>query len=137
MSRVKLLSAVKACLGTPFCHQGRTPKVGLDCIGLVVVGLKAAGVSVQDKLDYGVRPDGKSLVASLVKHKAYKVTEVQQGDVLVIRYDNQPQHVAVAISSDELIHSFAPAGRVVQSQISSYWRKRILSIYRFFESDGV
>lgn len=128
---LKMIKAVKACIGTPFHHQGRAPNVGLDCIGLVIVGLKAAGVSVTDQNGYAMRPDGKSIIAALEVHGAKKADCILAGDVLVFRYDNQPQHVAVALSSDELIHAFAPAGKVVRSHIGSYWKRRLVSIYRF------
>ena len=127
----RLLLAVKACLGTPFHHQGREPKVGLDCIGLVIVGLRAAGMNVRDRLDYGPRPDGKSLIEGLEAHGAARVSDIQAGDVLLFRYDNQPQHVAIATGEDTLIHSFAPARAVVASQIGDYWRRRLIAIYRF------
>lgn len=119
------------CVGTPFHHQGRKPSVGLDCIGLVIVALKAAGIPVQDRLDYGVRPDGRSLIDALKAHKFIKVQEIQAGDILVFRYDNQPQHVAIALSENELIHSFAPAGRVVKSEIGAYWRRRLVAVFRY------
>lgn len=126
-----MIAAVMACVGTPFHHQGRLPAVGLDCIGLVIVGLKAAGVSVCDRFDYGLRPDGVSLVTALKEHGALEVTNIQRGDVLVFRYDNQPQHVGIALNEDELIHSFAPARCVVTSGIGPYWRRRLVAVFRF------
>lgn len=104
----KFLKAVMACLGTPFCHQGRLPHVGLDCIGLVVVGLKAVQRQVQDRFDYGVRPDGRSLANALCVHGAKEVSDIKAGDVLLIRYDNQPQHDARPTKKADalLIHSF-------------------------------
>ena len=38
-----MIAAARACLGTPFHHQGRMPGVGLDCIGLVIVALARCG----------------------------------------------------------------------------------------------
>lgn len=127
----RMIEAVKACLGTPFHHQGRIPLIGLDCIGLVIVGLKAIGWPVQDQKDYAMRPDGKSLIRALEQHGAKKVEKTKAGDVFVFRYDNQPQHVAIALSEDELIHAFAPAGGVVRSKIGSYWKRRMVARYRF------
>lgn len=111
--------------------------VGLDCIGLVVVALRAAGLCVQDRLDYGVRPDGRSLVQALAAHGAETVTEIQTGDVLLFRYDHQPQHVALATGADSMIHSFAPARMVVETGIGAYWRRRLVGVWRFsFSSQG-
>lgn len=125
-----LIETARACLGTPFHHQGRKPGIGLDCIGLVVVACRAAGLAVRDRSDYGIRPDGKSLVAALEGHGAYRVDEAARGDLLLFRYDGQPQHVALATGAQSLIHAFAPAGRVVETEIGDYWRRRLVCIYR-------
>lgn len=131
MSTHAIVAAARECLGTPFHHQGRKAGAGLDCIGLVVVSLRAVGKAVNDRFDYGVRPDGKSLEAALIEHGAVRVCDVCAGDVLLFRYDNQPQHVAMATDLDTMIHSFAPAGRVVETTIGDYWRRRLVGIYRF------
>ncbi|MGE0109105.1 MAG: C40 family peptidase [Bdellovibrionales bacterium] len=128
----RFIDAARSCIGTPFHHQGRQPSVGLDCIGLVVVSLKAVGVSVCDRQDYGVRPEGGALVAALEAHGARAVSEISAGDILLFRYDNQPQHVGIATSSSSLIHAFAPVGSVVETGIGDYWKRRLVGIYRVF-----
>jgi NlpC/P60 family putative phage cell wall peptidase len=126
-----MIASARACIGTPFHHQGRAIGIGLDCIGLIVVALTAAGFSVRDRSDYGRRPDGKSLIAAMNDHGAAQVDDIQAGDVLVFRYDKQPQHVALASSPETMIHSFAPAGKVVETSIGDYWKRRLTGIYRF------
>ena len=127
----RMIAAARACTGTPFHHQGRLAGVGLDCIGLAVVALRAVGVSIDDRLDYGVRPDGISLIAALEAHGARAVDTIAGGCIILIRYDHQPQHVAIATGPDTMIHSFAPAGKVVETLIGPYWRRRIVGIYTF------
>lgn len=131
----EMVAAARRCLGTPFHHQGRAPGYGLDCIGLAIVALNAAGIPVRDRADYGVRPDGQSLVAAIVEHGGFRVEEVEAGDILLFRYDNQPQHVALATSETTMIHSFAPAGKVVETDIGTYWTRRLMGIYRFIPND--
>jgi len=126
----KMIAAARACLGTPFHHQGRTPQVGLDCIGLTVVALGATGVEVRDRTDYAHRPNGASLLAALKEHGGQQVERIEAGDVLVFRYDHQPQHVAIATSEKTMIHSFAIAGRVVETEIGDYWKRRLVGVYR-------
>ena len=129
----RFVAAARACLGTPFHHQGRVAGVGVDCIGLVVVALWAVGVEVRDRVDYGRRPDGESLIRALEGHGAVKVAGAfRAGDVLVFRYDHQPQHVALATSGETMIHSFAPAGKVVETGVGDYWTRRLVGAWRFF-----
>lgn len=126
-----MIAAARACLGTPFHHQGRASGAGLDCIGLIVMALRAAGFTVQDRTDYGRRPDGKSLVGALEAHGAVARNEIRAGDILLFRYDRQPQHAALATGPDSMIHSFAPAGAVVETNIGAYWQRRLVGIYGF------
>jgi cell wall-associated NlpC family hydrolase len=118
-------------LGTPFHHQGRQKGVGLDCIGLIVVALGAIGVAVQDRTDYGPRPDGVSLVRGLLAHGARPVETAALGDILLFRFDRQPQHVALANGAGGMIHAYAPAGRVVETNLGQAWMRRLVGIYRF------
>jgi NlpC/P60 family putative phage cell wall peptidase len=127
----QMIAAARRCLGTPFHHQGRRPGAGIDCIGLIVVALRAAGFTVEDRTDYGRRPDGKSLIAALAEHGAVPVKEIRPGDVLLFRYDRQPQHAAIATGPDRMIHSFAVAGEVVETIIGDYWQRRLNGIFRF------
>jgi NlpC/P60 family putative phage cell wall peptidase len=126
-----MIDAARACLGTPFHHQGRSPGLGLDCIGLVIVALKAANIPVSDRTDYSRRPNGSSLVAALEAHHAQPVIDIGPGNVLLFRFDKQPQHVALATSATTMIHAFAPAGQVVETSMDDYWKRRLTGIYRF------
>jgi NlpC/P60 family putative phage cell wall peptidase len=127
----QMIAAARKCLGTPFHHQGRRPRLGLDCIGLIVVALRAAGFDVRDRTDYARRPDGRSLIAALTEHGAVPASGIEAGDILLFRYDSQPQHAALATAPDRMIHSFAIAGEVVETIIGDYWRRRLNGIYRF------
>ncbi len=132
----QVIEAARECLGTPFHHQGRAAGIGLDCIGLLVVALRKAGFEVQDRTDYLPRPDGVSLIAGIEAHGAKKVETIQAGDILVFRYGQQPQHVALATSGATLIHAFAPARRVVETAIGDYWRRRLVAVYRIEEEEN-
>jgi cell wall-associated NlpC family hydrolase len=134
MSHVgRMISAARACIDTPFHHQGRVAGQGLDCIGLIVVALRAVGFEVNDRTDYGLRPDGVSLVRALEEHGAVRAEEILSGDVLLFRFDHEPQHAALAIDADHMIHSYAPVGKVVETHIGASWQRRLVAIYRFAE----
>jgi NlpC/P60 family putative phage cell wall peptidase len=127
----RVVQAARACIGTPFHHQGRVSGIGLDCIGLVVHALKCAGLHIEDSTDYGRQPEGKRLEAALRAHGYTRVEDIQAGDILLFRIKREPQHVALAISSDTMVHAYAPAGRVVESGLGETWHRRLVSVFRY------
>ena len=129
-----MIAAARACLGTPFHHQGRLPGQGLDCIGLVIIALRAAGFMVQDRQDYARWPEGEALAAALVAHGAQALAIMQPGTVLLFMIAGQAQHVALATGETRMIHAYAPAGKVVETDINSVWQRRLVGLYQFGES---
>ncbi len=126
-----MIVAARACLGTPFHHQGRMPQVGLDCIGLVIVALRAAGIAVRDRTDYARWPTGAALAQALLAHGASPVPEPRRGAVLLFALAGQAQHVALATSADTMIHAYAPVGAVVETRRNAVWQRRLRGIYYF------
>ncbi len=129
--RPRLVDAARACLGTPYVHLGRAAGQGMDCLGLVIHALRCAGLSVQDDTHYKQRPDGKHLMRCVIAHGAPEKPhdEIAAGDVLIFRFDHQPQHFGLATGADKMIHAFAPAGAVVETDLGDYWRARLLHVF--------
>lgn len=125
-----MIAAARACIGTPFHHQGRQPGAGLDCIGLVVIALKAAGVDVRDRTDYARQPAADALQLALEAHGFSHAETIAAGDVLLFRFNRAPQHVALATESTRMIHAYAPIGKVVECSIGASWKNRLCGIYR-------
>jgi cell wall-associated NlpC family hydrolase len=128
-----MIAAARACLGTPFHHQGRLPQVGLDCIGLVVVALRASGCAVQDRLDYDRQPQGEALRHALQAHGATSIALPRAGAIALFAFAGAPQHVALCTAADMMIHAYATAGCVVETQLNAVWRRRLAGLYSFQE----
>lgn len=126
----RVVDAARACLGTPFYHQGRVAGIGLDCIGLVIHAIKQAGIDVEDQCDYGRQPEGEKLLGALLQHGFNEVDDILPGDVLLFRFAGAPQHVGLAVSSLAMVHSYAPIGRVVETGLGETWLRRVVGIYR-------
>ncbi len=126
----RVVDAARACLGTPFYHQGRVAGIGLDCIGLVIHAVKQVGVVVEDQPDYGREPQGQKLHAALMNHGFEIADDIIAGDILLFRFNGEPQHVGLAVSPDAMVHSYAPIGRVVETGLGETWQRRISGIYR-------
>ena len=129
--RAAMVAAARACLGTPFHHQGRLPGVGLDCIGLIVVAASAAGYEIADATDYARQPEEGRLLAGLSANGLTASGAAQAGDVLLFRFDGGPRHAALMTGEDRMIHAFAPVGQVVETGMGDFWRRRLCGAFRF------
>lgn len=131
MTGADLIVQARALLGVPFRHQGRN-RYGVDCIGLVVLAARACGLDVSaDRTDYPRDPVGALQPALL--GRLSEVTAVWwPGDVLLMRFGNEPQHVALWTGAG-IIHAMARSGRVVEHGLDAKWRRRVVAVYRFPE----
>ena len=126
-----VLSAARACLDTPFAHQGRIPGLALDCAGLVVVVAKAIGADYNDHRGYSRSPSNGLLEAALDAQPCLdRVYDMQPGDVLLMRFASDPQHLAI-YAGDTIIHSYSQVGKVCEHRLADVWRSRIVRVYRF------
>jgi cell wall-associated NlpC family hydrolase len=133
MSADDILTAARACLGTPFRHQGRHPGKALDCAGLVVAVAAAIGAEHVDFLGYGRHPANGLLQAALDAQPCLltvMLADRQPGDILLMRFLGEPQHLAID-AGDNVIHSYQAVGQVCEHRLDAAWQSRIVAVYRF------
>lgn len=134
MTADDILVAARSCLGAPFRHQGRDPATGIDCAGLIVVVARSLGVPVADVSGYGVTPMCGQLEAALdAQSHLSRLPErllMRPGDVLLIRFAGEPQHLAV-LGDGTLIHCYETSGKCVEHDFPESWRRRVVAAYRF------
>lgn len=131
----RILAIARSYLKTPFRHQGRVPGHALDCAGLVISVAKELGVEHFDVAGYGPYPSGKALEANLDSQPCLQripIAERQPGDILLMRFSSDPQHLAID-AGENVIHSYELVGAAVEHRLSSSWRARIVRVYRFRE----
>ena len=131
MTADDIIAAARACIGTPFRHQGRIPGVALDCAGLIVAVAESVGADYIDHPGYGRNP-ANGLLESVLDEQPFleRVFDRQPGDVLLMRFSGEPQHLAIC-AGDTLIHSYEAVGRVCEHRLASVWAARIVRTYRF------
>lgn len=128
-----IVAAARACLGTPFQHQGRIPGRALDCAGLVVAVAQAIGAEYCDVPGYGRNPSHGLLEAALDAQpclQAVPSAARQAGDILLLRFDGDPQHLAI-FTGETMIHSHQKVGKVCEHRLAGVWVARIVRAYRF------
>lgn len=124
--REQFLSTARSWVGVPWVHQGRN-RNGVDCIGLLLVTCWALGLSDYDVDGYGRTPDGDFMR----RECARLMTETRNpcpGDVVVMRFSREPQHVGI-LTERGLLHSWAVPGRVVEVTMPDAWQRRVVAAY--------
>ena len=130
MTADEIIAAARSALGVPFKHQGRSLS-GMDCAGLVVHVARSLNLDYIDGDGYSRRPYGGLLETALDGQPCLeRVTTRQPGDVLLMRFTGEPQHLGI-FTGDALIHSYANVGKVCEHWIDEAWARRIARVYRF------
>ena len=132
-TRDAVVARARELLGVRFRHQGRSARHGLDCLGLLMVVAEGCGIrfdelapSALDRTDYGSRPDA-ALLEALLTQWLQPVAQVRPGDVLLLRVQGAPQHLALVTDYPQagalgMIHAYAPARMVVEHRYDKAWQ---------------
>lgn len=132
------IAEARTFVGVRWQHRGRS-KFRVDCIGLVVLSLRAAGLEMRDRRDYGREPWNDGLQREMAEHFGDPVTEMRPGDIVTMRGIGQPEPGHVGVIAEHggrltLIHSYNADSnsQVIEHGIDDAWRQRIVQIYRPF-----
>lgn len=131
--RDKLVAAARACVGTPWRHQGRVPGQHLDCVGLVWYTGVSAGLLPRERdfTTYGRMPQpermGEILANFFTIHRPTPAN-LKPGSILWLKILGDPMHLAI-YTGETIIHavSSGPA-QVVEHGFRGPWPKRIHAI---------
>jgi cell wall-associated NlpC family hydrolase len=131
MKASAIIEAARECIGTPFVHQGRIVGLALDCAGVAVHVFDRVGCAVDQPAAYSRMPNN-AMLEYWADRQPFLAREAvpQAGDILLMRFTGEPQHVAI-FTGENLIHAYEAIGRVVEHRLDDRWRKRIVRAYRF------
>lgn len=127
------IAAAREELGTRFHHQGRLPKVGLDCAGLAVAACRACGEEPADFTNYERTPLRHEFFEALsAQCERVPMGSQRPGDMALFMYAGNPQHLGIftCVSPDSVIHANQLAGMVVEHRLDGAWKGRLVAIYR-------
>lgn len=129
-----IVAHARTMIGTPWRHRGRSAWA-VDCVGLLVASLRAAGVPVADRSNYGREPWKDGLREEMRAQFGEPVTDWQPGDVALMRWrpTQEPSHVGIIgdhpTGGLSLIHAYSMTA-VTEHAIDNKWRARIVEVYR-------
>lgn len=129
---IEIVTHARELVGKPWRHRARGP-VAYDCIGLVVYALTRAGISVDDRIDYGREPWREGLRAELFSRYGDPV-DPEPGCVGLFRWINkEPCHIGIIGNYRHgglsLIHSHS-SHNVTEHALSGAWLKLFVEAYR-------
>lgn len=134
MTADDIVGKARECLDTKFRHQGRLKGVGLDCVGMVIYVATSLGVEHVDVPAYGRTPARGLLEATLdiqpFLERVADLSDMQAGDVLMMTFDGDPQHLAI-YTGENVVHGYSAVGKVVEHRLDAVWRGRVVRAYRF------
>lgn len=133
--RETFLKFCRSYIGVQFKHRGRS-RHGLDCAGLPICALQQMGKKPFDIKVYGREPfrDGLREVTEKNLGEPVHISEMGKGDIVLIKFTNEPHHVAVVGNyihgGFSLIHCYGEVGKVVEHRLDSAWLNRIKYVYK-------
>lgn len=132
MNRQALVDTARRLVGTPYRDEGRS-RTGVDCYGLLLVVAQAHGLAAPVEAGYGSRPSGLHMRRQLLAYcDPVPFAAVSPGDILHLRYGDQPQHLALVSAHDPLriVHADSRLGRVVEQSLAGDAAARVRGCYR-------
>lgn len=116
-----IVAAARSAIGARFRLHGRDPALGLDCVGLVVLAVRAGGGTTVAPDGYALRSgDADAVAAMIVAAGLVTANDRWPGDVLLCRAGPGQLHLAIdggAVCdqpSGSIIHADAQLRRVVE-----------------------
>ncbi|WP_292622064.1 NlpC/P60 family protein [Mesorhizobium sp.] len=130
MSAEAFVAAARDFIGVPWVHQGRTER-GIDCVGLVVLAARAAGIDVQATADYG-RLQNYMQARHYLEAFCERVGSPEPGDIVLFK-TTQTLHMAIISEVEDgrparVIQALGPGSRVVDTGLQfpplQLWRPK-------------
>ena len=128
--------AAEALIGTRFALHGRSPRHGLDCVGLVACALEACGKAPRVPEGYRLRNASISRFLVLAHGNGFEAAsqaeavEAARGDLLLVAPGPGQSHLLIALGPDHFVHAHAGLRRVAVHNgplgwpIEHHWRLR-------------
>jgi cell wall-associated NlpC family hydrolase len=137
-TRSEVVATARMWRETPFAHQARLKHVGVDCAGLVIGVARELGLVAPDfdVTGYSRVPDGSML--NLCRELMAPVSQaaMQPGDVVVVAFDADPQHLGIVgdyvHGGLSIIHALGRKdgqGRVIETRLMFGRHMRFVAAY--------
>lgn len=132
--------AARVYVGCAFRHRGRGP-VRFDCAGIVWRAYHDRGVDLPDFLLYGGEPHRDGLLMHVTAALGTPVCtgppamdRLRVDDVLLMRYEHEPHHLAIVadyvLGGLSMIQADGLAGRVLEHRLTNDHLVMVTHVFR-------
>jgi cell wall-associated NlpC family hydrolase len=131
IERDSVVAAARAWLGVPWRHMGRS-RLGLDCVGLLVVVGRDLGLEVEDQERYPRRPQGGYLRQTLERQLVDGGRTPAPGDIGLFADRRTPFHAGIfslRYGRLHMIHAYAKRRKVVEEPFDHEWPGLLDRVY--------
>lgn len=127
------VEAARAYLGVPWHHLGRTA-AGVDCVGLLLLAGRDAGLDVPNPPAYPRLPNGYDLAAACALiGRRVTVDQARDGDILLFSDAAYPGHVGIRTTlagAPHCLHARASRRKVVEEPLRHELAEWLRRAYR-------
>lgn len=107
--------------GVPFRLYGRSAETGVDCVGLVLLSLRGAGMVVDDPPPYRLRAGDAPMTAGWMRRAGFAPGVGRQaGDLVLVRVSALQPHLLIDLGAS-VVHAHGGLGRVVEMALPAEW----------------
>jgi len=139
---IEVVKEARRWVGTPWRHEGRTIRKGVDCAGLIICTAANLDLVHVTITGYSLYPDGHTMEDYCRAHLIHVplLTEMQYGDVVILGDLQWPHHLAIIGDKGypfSIIHAHNnPTAKknkkkVVEHRLDSKWMSKVKSCYRY------
>jgi cell wall-associated NlpC family hydrolase len=128
-TNAEFVEAARNWMGVRWVHQGRS-RMGVDCVGLVLVAACDMGIIIPDLTGYRRTPHPDVFV-NHVRQVTIPATQPLPGHIGVFRDGNQPCHVGIFAERHDkpsLIHAYIGTGKVMEEPFIHEWPSKLMEI---------
>lgn len=130
--RHRIVEEARSYINVPFVHAGRN-RMGIDCVGLLIMVGHALDLFDWDDVDYGTMVDHVRLRHDIDMFCHVTTTEQMIGDIVLFNILGFPTHVGIITQTEPeplFVHAYYTAGKVIEERLDNPWVDRIEE--RFF-----